>query len=150
MDSSQFMKYIMDPLTYEQMQLLYNANNIKYDKVKLYYDFITTLNRLIDKTYLGDEYISTEEEMLGHFNWCFDKIIENFDKENIKFKNDNDLRSYFKYYYEHLYYNDSEKSLEKIDDLPKYSFEYYRLKSMSDLDILVELYKLFERSLNKV
>jgi len=150
MDSSQFMKYIMDPLTYEQMQLLYNANNIKYDKVKLYYDFISTLNRLIDKTYLGDEYISTEEEMLGHFNWCFDKIIENFDKENIKFKNDNDLRSYFKYYYEHLYYNDSEKSLEKIDDLPKYSFEYYRLKSMSDLDILVELYKLFERSLNKV
>jgi len=150
MDSSQFMKYIMDPLTYEQMQLLYNANNIKYDKVKLYYDFITTLNRLIDKTYLGDEYISTEEEMLGHFNWCFDKIIENFDKENIKFKNDNDLRSYFKYYYEHLYYNDSEKSLEKIDDLPKYSFEYYRLKSMSDVDILVELYKLFERSLNKV
>jgi hypothetical protein len=140
----------MDPLTYEQMQLLYNANNIKYDKVKLYYDFITTLNRLIDKTYLGDEYISTEEEMLGHFNWCFDKIIENFDKENIKFKNDNDLRSYFKYYYEHLYYNDSEKSLEKIDDLPKYSFEYYRLKSMSDVDILVELYKLFERSLNKV
>jgi len=150
MDSSQFMKYIMDPLTYEQMQLLYNANNIKYDKVKLYYDFISTLNRLIDKTYLGDEYISTEEEMLGHFNWCFDKIIENFDKENIKFKNDNDLRSYFKYYYEHLYYNDSEKSLEKIDDLPKYSFEYYRLKSMSDVDILVELYKLFERSLNKV
>ena len=150
MDSSQFMKYIMDPLTYEQMQLLYNANNIKYDKVKLYYDFITTLNRLIDKTYLGDEYISTEEEILGHFNWCFDKIIENFDKENIKFKNDNDLRSYFKYYYEHLYYNDSEKSLEKIDDLPKYSFEYYRLKSMSDVDILVELYKLFERSLNKV
>ena len=150
MDSSQFVNYIMDPLSYEQMQLLYRANNIKYDKVNLYYDFITSLNKLVDKTYLGDEYISTEEEMLGHFNWCFDKIIENFDKENIKFKNDNDLRSYFKYYYEHLYYNDSEKSLEKIDDLPKYSFEYYRLKSMSDLDILVELYKLFERSLNKV
>jgi len=150
MDSSQFVNYIMDPLSYEQMQLLYRANNIKYDKVNLYYDFITSLNKLVDKTYLGDDCISSNEEIKGHFEWCFNKTIENFKKENINFINNSDLRKYFYYYYEQLYYKDDERSLEKIDNLPKFSFDFYRTKSMSDVDILIELYKIFEKTLKKV
>jgi hypothetical protein len=150
MDSSQFANYIMNPLSYEQMKLLYSANNIKYDKVSLYYDFIISLNRLVDKTYLGDNYISTNEEIKGHFDWCFDKTIENFKKEKINFDDNDELRSYFFFYYDQLYYKDQERSLEKIDNLPKFSFDYYKLKSMSDIDILVELYRLFEKTLKNV
>ncbi len=147
MDSSQFIYYIMNPLSYEQMKLLYSANNIKYDKVSLYYDFIISLNRLVDKTYLGDKYISTNDEIKGHFDWCFDKTIENFKKEKINFNNNDDLRSYFFFYYDQLYYKDKERTLEKIDNLPNFSFDYYKLKSMSDIDILVELYRVFEKTL---
>jgi len=150
MDSSEFINYIMNPLSYEQMQLLYRANNIKYDKVNLYYDFITSLNKLIDKTYLGDDCITSNEEIKGHFDWCFNKTIENFKKENINFINYTDLRSYFYYYYDQLYYKDDEKSIEKIDKLPKFSFDYFKIKSMSDVDILIELYKIFEKTLKKV
>ena len=146
MDSSQFMDYIMGTLSYQQMKILYSANDIKYDKVSLYYDFITSLNKLVDKTYLGDNYISTNEEIKGHFDWCFEKIIENFKKENINFKNNDELKSYFFFYYDQLYYKDVERSLKKIDDLPNYSFDYFRLKSMSDIDILIELYRVFEKS----
>ena len=46
MNSAEFIKYITTSLTYEEMHLLYKANNVKYDKCELYYDFIITLNRL--------------------------------------------------------------------------------------------------------
>ena len=49
MDNSEFMDYIVQPLTFEQMNLLYKANDIKYDRCGLYYDFIKTLNKLIKK-----------------------------------------------------------------------------------------------------
>ena len=107
-------------------------------------------NKLIDKTYLGDDCISSNEEIKGHFDWCFNKTIENFKKENINFINYTDLRSYFYYYYDQLYYKDDEKSIEKIDKLPKFSFDYFKIKSMSDVDILIELYKIFEKTLKKV
>ena len=40
MDNSEFMDYIVQPLTFEQMNLLYKANDIKYDSVV----FIMTLS----------------------------------------------------------------------------------------------------------
>ena len=61
MNSAEFIKYISTPLMVEEMQLLYKANNIKYDKCELYYDFITTLNKLIVETFLGDDVINSEE-----------------------------------------------------------------------------------------
>jgi hypothetical protein len=147
MDSSQFMNYIIDPLTTEQMKLLYRVNNIKYEKCNLFYDFIKSLNKLIVETYLGEDYISTNKDIIGHYSWCFKKNIENFKLENIIFKNNIKLKEYFKYFYEEIFYKDMDRNLEKIDNLPELSFNYYRLKSMSDMDIMVELYSVFEKSL---
>jgi hypothetical protein len=147
MDSSQFMNYIIDPLTTEQMKLLYRVNNIKYEKCNLFYDFIKSLNKLIVETYLGEDYISTNKDIIGHYSWCFKKNIENFKLENIIFKNNIKLKEYFKYFYEEIFYKDVDRNLEKIDNLPELSFNYYRLKSMSDMDIMVELYSVFEKSL---
>ena len=85
MDRSEFMNYIATPLTYEQMHLLYRANNIKYERCNLYYDFIMSLNKIINGTYLGSDYINSEKEITQHFNWCIDKVIDNFKEENIVF-----------------------------------------------------------------
>ena len=149
MDSFEFMSYMIDPLTHEQMNLLYKANDVKYDKCNLYYDVIKTLNKLIVDTYLGDEYISNEEQKIEHYNWCFNTVIENFKKEKIIFGNIDDLKDYFFFFYDELFYKDKHKNIEKIDNLPELSFKFYRLKSRSDMDIMIELYKLFEKSLNE-
>ena len=37
---------------------------------------------------------------------------------------------------------------EKLDKLPNLSFIYSRIKTRSDMDVLLELYRLFEKSLN--
>jgi hypothetical protein len=149
MNSHEFVSYMIDPLTYEQMNLLYKANDIKYEKCNLYYDIIKSLNKLVVDTYLGDEYIRNENEKIEHFNWCFNKVLDNLKKEKIIFDNTNDIKDYFFFFYDELFYKDKEKNTDKIDNLPELSFSYYRLKSRSDIDIMVELYKMFEKSLNE-
>ena len=78
MENSEFMNYIIQPLTFEQMNLLYKANDIKFDKCELYYDFIKSLNKLLSDTYLGAEYINSDKETKEHYLWCFNKVIKNF------------------------------------------------------------------------
>lgn len=149
MNSLEFINYMVEPLTYEQMNLLYKANDVKYDKCNLYYDIIKTLNKLIVDTYLGDDYIISDEEKNAHYKWCFNTVIENLKKEKIVFGDTNDIKNYFFFFYDELFYKDKEKNIEKIDNLAELSFKFYRLKSRSDMDIMIELYKLFEKSLNE-
>lgn len=146
MNSFEFMSYMVDPLTYEQMNLLYKANDVKYEKCKLYYDIIKSLNKLIYDTYLGEDFIN-DTHKAQHYNWCFKTVIDNLKKEKIILNNTNELRDYFFFFYDELFYKDKDKNLEKIDNLPELSFNYSRLKSRSDMDIMIELYKLFEKSL---
>jgi hypothetical protein len=151
MRSSEFMNYISTPLTYEQMHLLYRANNIKYEKCELFYDFIKSVNKVIYKTYLGVGYITNEKEMTQHFNWCVDKVLSDFSEENIIFLEVSQIKEYFYFFYEELFYKIKEGGgkLDKINNLANLSFNYHRLKSRSDIDVLIELYKLLDKSLTK-
>ena len=76
MNSAEFIKYITTPLTVEEMNLLYKANNIKYDKCVLYKDFIISLNKSIVDTFLGDDVINSEKDIRNHFNWCIEKFLK--------------------------------------------------------------------------
>ena len=150
MNSAEFIKYITTPLTIEEMNLLYKANNVKYDKCELYYDFILSLNKLVVDTFLGDDVINSEESIKSHFGWCIKKIFTNFKKENIIFDNTDELKNYFYNFYIELFYNINNKSdvIEKLNKLPILSFDYGRIKTRSDMDVLLELYRLLEKSLN--
>jgi hypothetical protein len=132
------------------MYLLYKANDIKYEKCELYKDFILTLNKLVVDTFLGDDAIHNEEDIKNHFGWCIEKVVNNFKKENIVFDNPINLKEYFFNFYLELFYNITYKkdSKEKLDKLPCLSFVYRRIKTRSDMDVLLELYRLFEKSLN--
>ena len=147
MENSEFMNYIANPLTLDQMNLLYKANDIKFDRCNLYYDFIKSLNRVIVDTYLGSEYITTDREIKEHYLWCFNNIVSNLKEENIIFDDVDRLKEYFFFFYDELFYKDSDKVLDKLDNLAEFSFDFYRIKSRSDIDIMIELYKLFEKSL---
>jgi len=147
MDNSKFISYMIQPLTYEQMNLLYKANDIKFDKCSLYYDFIKSLNKLLVSTFLGSEFINSERQTAEHYSWCFNKVILNFKKENITFDETDKLREYFLYFYDELFYKDDNRSLEKLDRLAELSFNFERLKSKSDIDIMIELYRMFDKCL---
>tara|TARA_R100001460_G_scaffold62437_3_gene102535 strand:- start:13694 stop:14161 length:468 start_codon:yes stop_codon:yes gene_type:complete len=150
MNSAEFIQYITKELTMEEMTLLYKANNINYDKCNLYYEFIMTLNRKVNNTFLGDDVINNEEDIKNHFNWCFNHTIKNFSKEGILFMETDLLKEYFfNFYVELFYYTPTKKDiLDKLDKFPNMSFDYYRLKTRSDMDVLLELYRIFEKSLD--
>jgi len=147
MENSEFVNYITNPLTIDQMNLLYKANDVKFERCNLYYDFIKSLNKVIVDTYLGTEYITTDREVKEHYLWCFNSIVDNFKEESIVFDDVVRLKEYFFYFYDELFYKDSDKVLKKLDNLAELSFDFHRIKSRSDIDIMIELYKLFEKSL---
>ena len=150
MNTIEFLRYIGTPLTKDEMTLLYKANNVRYDKCELYYDFIKTLNLLVIDTYLGDDVITTEEDQKRHYLWCFSKVILDFKSENIYFDDSDALKFYFFHFYNELFYPNEDKDgiIIKLNVLPNLSFDFHRVKTRSDMDLLIELYKLFEKSLN--
>lgn len=147
-----FLDYINKPMSRESIIVLYSANNIKYEKCELYSDFIQSLIFLIYDTYLGDD-ITNEEEQKNHFNWCWDKNIDNFKKENISFK-DIKIKNYFLEFMLEVYYpitkkDENQIALDNIIKLWSYIFDYNNNKSKSDIDTLIEVYQMFENSLKK-
>lgn len=145
-----FLKYINMPMSRESIMVLYDANNIKYEKCELYGDFIQSLILLVYDTYMGDD-ITNEEDKKNHFRWCWDKNIGNFKEEGI-FIESEQLYNYFLEFMLEVYYTISKKeenpiAHENILKLWIYIFNYHNNKSKSDMDTLIELYKLFENSM---
>ena len=68
---NQFLKYVTEQVTMEEMDLWLRAHNISADKSGLFFDFICSLYLLIQDTFLGEDSIVTLEDKKGHFTWCW-------------------------------------------------------------------------------
>ena len=149
-DRKNFLAYINAPMTKENINLLYNLHNIKYEKCELYSDFVQSLLRMLFDTYMGDEVTSVEQQ-IKHFKWCWDKNLANFEGEGLSFHNDR-LFSYFLEFMLEVYYTSPDKDNPDFDHknilkLWYYIFDYNRIKTNSDMDTLIEIYRIFETSL---
>jgi hypothetical protein len=145
----ELLNYIKAPMSKESMELAYSANNIRYEKCELYGDFIQSLISLIFDTYMGDE-ITNAVEKKNHFRWCWYRNIESFEKEGIYFNSQ--LHDYFLDFMLEVYYTKNQKGknqpvYKNIPKLWKYIFDYKTLKSKSDLDNMIDVYKRFEYSI---
>ena len=145
-----FLAYIKTPMSRESINILYGAHNIQFEKCELYSDFVQSLLRLIFDTYMGDEVTSVENQV-KHFNWCWSKNIENFTSEGLYFDS-NRLYSYFLEFMLEVYYTSPDKDSAGFDHknilkLWYYIFDYNREKTNSDMDTLIEIYKIFESAL---
>lgn len=149
-DKKNFLDYINEPMSREAINLLYNLHNIRYEKCELYSDFVQSLLRLLFDTYLGDEVTSVEQQ-IKHFKWCWNKNLKNFEEEGLIFDNEK-LYSYFLEFMLEVYYTAPDKDSPSFDHknilkLWYYIFDYNRIKTNSDMDTLIEIYKIFESSL---
>jgi hypothetical protein len=90
-----FFDWLAKPMKDEDVIAWYLANNITIELTNLFRDFIISFLDLLKDTYLGDDTNTdsnltkvgmTVEQKKDHFNWCWEKIVENFKKENINFK----------------------------------------------------------------
>jgi len=145
-----FLKYIHTPVSKESVVVLYDANNIKFEKCELYGDFVQSLLSLAFDTYLGDD-ITNLEQQKNHFKWCWNKNVSNFAKEGVIFES-NKLYEYFLEFMLEVYYTsvdkkkteNMDKNLLKLwDDV----FNYNNTKTNHDVDTLIEIYQIMEKSL---
>jgi hypothetical protein len=145
---SDFIKYVAKPINAKEMDLWVKANNISIEKTQLFFDFIWSLSSIMQDTYLGKESISTKEDVLGHFNWCWNKNIENFSKENINFNSDGEHKNYLWNFFEESFYRDYEnENVKKADFYLNKLFKLYLEKTKSELDMLKDLYVVLDKSL---
>lgn len=139
-------EYLNDYQTMKQLK----ANNVIKDRVEFYRDFVINLIHYIHTTYLGKEFIKTEEDVKGHFNWAFNKVLSDFEKEGIIFKDTKNLREYFFDYFNTRFY-----SVETIPTLKMFTafwddiFTLKPNKEKTVLNALIEIYKLFDEAFNQ-
>jgi hypothetical protein len=153
-----FINWISKPLNSEDITLWFNVNNIIVEKFELFFDFTIGLVDLIQNTYLGsfDEKTETtiflsEEEKNKHFEWCWNKTIENFKKEKIEFNLIGEHKEYFYDFFSEAFY--SQKNEVVRDSIYKFYDNIFNINlqyTKSDLDMLTELYKKLDKNLNIV
>jgi hypothetical protein len=136
----------------EQVNIWYRANNIIREKSELYYDFITSLLKLIDDTYLGPDIISTQEDMTSHFMWCFNKIRTNFEYERIKFTPvSTPAYDYLWYFlYKGYYTSEADDKREVLLEYFSYLFDHSMVKTPPELESFMDFYKIFDQNLKKI
>lgn len=145
-----FLAYINAPMSKDAINVLYTAHNIHYEKCELFSDFVQSLLRMLFDTYMGDEATSPEQQ-IKHFNWCWQKNVSNFETEGLVFNSDR-LHSYFLEFMMETYYTTPDKDSDEYDyknilKLWYYIFDFNRVKTNSDMDTLIEIYKIFESAL---
>jgi hypothetical protein len=132
-----------------QFDIWCRTYNISREKIELFHDFLISLHELIDSTYLGPKFIEGKDEKI-HFTWCWDKTINNFVKERILFKERGQHYDYFWVFFLEAFY-----IIHFKDEEPKIGKYFHTLfnlnitKTRSELDVLLEIYKIFEQNLKK-
>lgn len=124
------------------------------DRVEIYKDFSLNLLYYIHHYYIDKESLSADEDIHNHYNWCFNKVCDEFLKESIDFRKNKVLREYFYKYYYHQFYNiktavNQDMTLEYYEKFWKNIFEIEKQKNKNMLNILIEIYNVFDVSINQ-
>jgi len=150
-----FFNWVTNPLMDDEVEVWLNMNNMIPEKGELFYDFCLSLLYLIRKTYLGEDTKSyetkismSEDDNSNHFDWCWEKTINNFQKENILFNDKGDHYDYFKSFFIEIFYNQKNETVRKsIDNFLKDLFDRDTPFTKSDLDLYTEVYKLLDKNI---
>jgi hypothetical protein len=150
-----FFNYITQPIKPEDVDIWFRINNIISEKMELYYDFSFSLYYLILETYLGEDdninetkIVMSNEDKQKHFDWCWDKTINNFNKENIVFKDKGEHYVYFNQFFMDTFYNQKEDKMRKtIETFFNDVFNRKKSFTKSDLDIILNIYKSLDKNM---
>ena len=124
------------------------------DRVEIYKDFAMNLLYYIYNFYIDRESLSDDVDIRNHYNWCFNKVCQEFLKENIDFTTNEELKEYFYMYYYNQFYKikdnvKQDTSLVYYEKFWKNIFEIDKQKSKNLINILIEIYTIYDKSINQ-
>ena len=133
-----------------KLDICYKSNNIISERCELYCDFLISLTKTIDETFLGFDTIDSVEDIYNHFTWCFDKITKDLEYERIYF---NEKGNHYKYlwffFFESFYVSKMNNKNPPINEYIYRLFDFRHIKSTFEISILTEIYKILEQNLKK-
>lgn len=153
-----FYSWMMKPIGQEDVEIWFNMNNMIPEKRELFADFTFSLYHLIHDTYLGGDLdepnetkvMLSDDDKMSHFEWCWSKTIENFNKENIRFNLKGDHKEYYEDFFKQLFYFAEKKEI--ATNIPKFFAEIFnenKTYTKSDLEMITDIYKRLDKNLNK-
>ena len=150
-----FFNYITKPLNYDEVDIWFRSHNIVNEKLELFFDFSYSLTLIIVDTYLGGDLEKngslvdmSDEDILNHFNWCWKKNIDNFQKEGLIINEDGEHYEYFKDFFDEIFYKHKEEKVRKsIGDFFIQMFDRKTPFTKSDLDVILTIYKSIDTNM---
>ena len=92
----------------------------------------------------------TDDDNENHFQWCWNKTIENFKRENINFEISGEHYTYYLTFFKDVFYNEKQIQMkESIGEFFKELFDVNIPFTKSDLDMILGIYRLMEKGLKK-
>jgi len=132
-----------------QIDIWYKAYNINHEKLELFHDFLLMLYENVNETYLGSDVVLETKDEKNHFDWCWDKTIDSFSREKIFFKKNGIHYEYlWNFFQEAFYYANVNNKENKILNYITLLFNFQHQKTRAEIDVLTEIYKLLNDSLN--
>jgi len=125
--------------------------SIVKERVEIYKDFALNLLYYIYYYYLDKQTLSADEDIYNHYSWCYRKVCDEFKEEEIDFSKNEELKEYFFTYYYHQFYraNDNDEiSLKYFENFWKNIFEIDKHKNRNSINILIEIYTIYDKSIN--
>lgn len=148
-----FFSYISKPIDPEEFEFWVESNNICFLKLELYETFVKSLVSLVSETYLGETEFNetninvTEQDINNHFDWCWNKVVSNFNKEKVFFEIEGEHKKFIKEFIFETFYLQKNKDVKS--SLNKFFNEIFNIETTmtkSDLDLLTTIYKLMEKN----
>jgi len=121
------------------------------DRVEIYKDFALNLLYYIHNYYIDKESLKEDNDIYNHYSWCYKKVCDEFEKENINFLNNVELKRYFFDYYYNQFYkikNNQDSSLTYYEKFWRNIFEIDKQKNKNIINILIEIYNIYDNSIN--
>ncbi len=138
-----------DLVSEREIDSKFKKENITYQKVELYHQFLIKLSIYLHKSYFGRKHLVSDNDIMGHFNWGYNKVCDDLHIFNMNFKENVILNGFlYVYYVTSIYENEKWQEDSIIKDQIYYNnvMSYNHDKNYYDLETMIDLYKIFDES----
>jgi hypothetical protein len=126
-------------------------NIITKNRIEIYKDFAMNLLYYINYYYLDKNTLSEDIDIANHYDWCFNKVCDEFKEENIDFSTNEELKKYYFTYYYHGFYKCNviqDISLDYFEKFWRNVFDIEKQKNKDFINILINIYEIYDKSIN--
>ena len=122
------------------------------DRVGIYKDFALNLLYYIHYYYLDNVTLGKDCDIYNHFSWCYNKVCDEFKKEELDFSKNNELKDYYYIYYYQQFYcatDSQDTTLKYFESFWKNIFEIEKHKNKNIINVLIDLYGVYDKTINQ-